>query len=139
MEKDQGFLIEFKEQRLQSSNIDIDTSNPNNDHLLAKYEDEFNKPDNLPSTRKVDHMIQLKQDNGSVNVCPFKYPDTHKEEIERLIDEMLRPGIIKPRVNPFASRMILVKKKDRHWRFCVDYHDLKTSTVPKKFPILKNC
>jgi len=95
----------------------------------------FIEPDSLPPAREFDHHIPLIPGVKPVNVKPYRHSPTQKDEIERQIKEMLSNGIIRPSQSPFASPVILVKKKDGTWRFCVDYRQLNNITVKNKYPL----
>ena len=103
--------------------------------VMSKWAGVFEAPDGLPPKRGHEHAIVLKEGSNPVGVRPYRYPQFQKDEIERLIKEMLAAGIIRPSTSPFSSPVILVKKKDGSWRFCVDYRALNKETVPDKYPI----
>lgn len=91
-------------------------------------------PDGLPPKRSIEHNVVLEGTN-LVRVRPYRYPHIQKEEIERLVSDMLQTGVIQPSHSPYSSPVILVKKKDGSWRFFVDYRALNKETIPDKYPI----
>ncbi|XP_068651582.1 uncharacterized protein [Aristolochia californica] len=93
------------------------------------------QPAALPPIRACDHRIRLKLCIEPVVVRPYRYPHLQKDEIERQCELMLTQGIIQTSRSPFSSPVLLVKKQDNSWQFCVDYRELNAHTVKEKFPI----
>jgi len=103
--------------------------------LLHTYHDVFAVPTGLPPSISNDHCIPLIKGADPVEVRPYRYPHSQKEEIEKMVSDMLQEGIIVPSTSPFSSPIVLVKKKDGTWRFCTNYRALNAITVKDNFSI----
>ena len=81
-------------------------------HLLQQNTDVFAGTKALPPARAYDHAITLQLGTRPINVRPYRYPHHQKNEIERMVRDMLHIGIVQPSISPFSSLVLLVKKKD---------------------------
>jgi len=103
--------------------------------ILQTFQDVFSEPKGLPPSRAHDHSIPLIEGDQPVLVRPYRYPYFQKEEIERIVQELLDSGVIRPSHSPFSSSVLLVQKANGTWRMCMDYQALNKVTVKDKFPI----
>lgn len=86
----------------------------------------FDEPSTLPPRRSADHKIPLILGAQPVKVRPYTYSQ---------LKQMLEQGVIRPSDSSFASLVLIVRKKDGSWRFCVDYRHLNAITVKNKHPM----
>lgn len=103
--------------------------------ILKEFQNVFNMPSGLPPKRSREHAITLQAGTSPINIRPYRYSHYQKNEIEKFVHEMLQAGIIKPSISPFSSLVLLAKKKDGGFRFCVDYRAVNKSTIPDRYLI----
>ena len=103
--------------------------------LIARRKRAFAGPDEpLGHTTIVKHAI----DTGEAR--PVKLPPRRMNEFQRKIadeeiDKMLEKGVIYPSDGPWASPIVLVKKRDNSTRFCVDFRKLNDLTRKDAYPL----
>jgi hypothetical protein len=96
--------------------------------LLLEYSDVFASSDaDLGRTDKLRHSIDT---TGSHPIRqPFRrVSPPQREEMRRLLNDMLARDVIQPSASPWASPVVLVRKKDGSLRFCIDYRRLNAVT-----------
>ena len=110
----------------------LSNQKPEVQRVLLSFSSVFELSNQLPLPPDHDHAIELELGTQAMNVQPYRYPQFHKDEIEKLVKEMLLTEIIQPSKSVFSSPVLLVKKKDSSWRFYMDYWALNLTT---KYPI----
>ena len=96
--------------------------------LLKTYSEVFakNKYD-MGKTNVVQHHIET-GDEPPFKQTPRRLPMQHHQEIQTQVRKLAETGVIRPSRSPYASNVLLVKKKDGSWRMCVDYRQLNNQT-----------
>jgi hypothetical protein len=109
---------------------------PDIQRILHKHKRVFEPiPPGQPPDRGFEHIIELEEGAKPVITTPYRHPKKHKDEIESAIKELLAMGHIRPSSSPFASSVVLVKKKDGTMRMCIDYRALNKRTIKNRYPI----
>ena len=89
----------------------------------------------LPPKIGIEHINEVKSRSNPIKVIPYRYPHHHETEIERLVQDLLKCGVITKSRSPYAAPVVLVRKKDGSFRLCIDYQGLNKITIKNKFPI----
>ena len=87
--------------------------------------------------RTVGHVAHkiITNDAPPVRMPFYKQPPHLQKEIDRQVQELLENDIIEESNSEYHSPVVLVKKKDGKFRFCVDYRKLNKITKPLSFPL----
>ena len=103
--------------------------------LMEDYDDIFSRGTfDMGRTSLVEHSI----DTGShrpIRQALRRHPRAHLDEIDRQVDELLQNDFVEPAASPWASNVVLVRKKDGSFRLCVDYRRLNSVTYKDSYPL----
>lgn len=103
--------------------------------LIDQFSSMFQPPSGLPPKRSSVHTIPLVPRAQPFRMRPYRYNSAQKDETEQQIQQLLANGWIQESQSPYASPVLLVKKKTGDWRLFVDYRKLNALTVKNKFPL----
>ena len=104
--------------------------------LLHKYSDVFSKDDaDIGLTHTVTHSIPVPPGTKPIRCAPRRMGPEKEAEIEKQLDKLLQQGLIEPGDGPWSSPVVLVRKKDQSFRFCLDYRALNDVTDKDAYPL----
>ena len=77
----------------------------------------------------IEHQIDLIPGASLPNHAPYRTNLEETKEIQRQVQELLDKGYVCESLSPCAVPIILVPKKDRTWRMCVDCRAINNITI----------
>ena len=96
--------------------------------LFRESSDVFSRgEDDLGNTPLLEHAIET---HGPPLRQPYQRqnPAVRREEMAQ-VQQMLSNNVIRPSNSPWASPVVMVRKKDGSLRFCVDFRQLNAATT----------
>lgn len=86
-------------------------------------------------------IVQHKVETGTtppIRLAPTRLPYHQRSVVREMLQGMVQHDIIEPSCSPWSSPIVLVKKKDGTYRFCVDYRHLNECTKKSCLPASTN-
>lgn len=102
--------------------------------LCLLFPDAFKDAVLFPPSREIEHTI----DTGTAHPIkrnPYKCSPLHRGLIDKFIAEHLANGTIRKSKSPWSSPILLVPKKNKEYRPCVDYRALNAVTLKDAYPL----
>lgn len=85
-------------------------------------------------TSKVTHKIRTKDDTPiSQRAC--RTSPALKAEIHRQVEKLKAQDVVENSDSPWVSPVVMIKKKDNTYRFCVDYRRLNSVIITDAHPL----
>ena len=82
-------------------------------------------------TNVIQHKVKL-TDDTPISCKPYPLPYAMREELRNKVDSMLEMGVVGPSTSPYASPIVMVKKKNGCNRVCVDF--MKSNKITEVDP-----
>ena len=83
------------------------------------------------------HNIRIKEGAKAYQKAPYRLSPEQKEALHAELGEFKQKGWIQPSQSEWATVALVVPKKDKAWRVCIDYRDLNALSELDAYPLLR--
>ena len=103
--------------------------------LLTEFQGSFSKDEwDIGLTHLAEHSINT-GNAEPIKQSPRRVPMAYAKEEKKAIEDLLEKGVIRKSTSPWASPIVLVRKKNGTVRPCVDYRRVNSLVKPDGFPL----
>ena len=131
-----------EKEKLLFSKIDLSGTKGWDPELLEEVKQQFCEYAHIFALKSLDmgHTSIVKHKIRLANYTPFKkryrrIPPNLFDEVKKHLKEMIEVGAIQKLSSPWASVVILVRKKDGSLRFCIDLRKLNAHTIKDAYSL----
>ncbi|GFV81656.1 retrovirus-related Pol polyprotein from transposon 412 [Trichonephila clavipes] len=90
----------------------------------------------LKKTKTVNIELDIAlTDDEPIFHKPRRLPFAKRDLVDAQVDEWVKNGIVEPCLSPYASQVVVVKKKDGKSRVCIDYRRLNRKLIKDNYPL----
>ncbi|GBG62610.1 hypothetical protein CBR_g31246 [Chara braunii] len=111
------------------------SSDPRVVRLLDEFVDIIESPTGVLPDRPISHEIVLKAGAEPPKGCIYRMSEEELEVLRAQLDDLLAKGWIRPSSSPYGAPNLLVRKKNKDLRLCIDYRKLNAQTVKNAGPL----
>ena len=103
--------------------------------LFERYEDVMSKSDlDVGETHLIEHRVQTGA-HPPIRQPLRRHPTAYNDAVDEHIDDLLRHGILEPCQGPWASNIVIVRRKNGKIRCCCDYRGVNACTYNDSYPL----
>ena len=103
--------------------------------VLERYHNAFNLLEGERGETDLTEMTIETGDSTPKKQPVRRVPFALRQELAKQLEKMQEEGVIQPSSSPWASAIVLVRKKDGGLRICADYRQLNSVTKLDTFPL----
>lgn len=89
----------------------------------------------VPGPALIPSQRIIRSSDSPVHCAPRRQSPPMQMESDKLTEAMEKSGITRPSNSPICSPVVLVKKKDGTFRFCIDYRRLNETLILDRYPL----
>jgi hypothetical protein len=116
--------------------VETPSFHPDLQYILSQHQVVFQNPQGLPPSYSVhDHSIPLVSRQSSPNVLPYRHPFFQKNEIEKIVQELLEVDVIHPQYQSLFFSSSHGTQERRYLVHVSYFRALNKLTIKEKFPI----
>ena len=130
---------------LKSKGFSLNTCAAENDtfsefiNSLYDYQDIFAYSEtDIPECNLLKCYLSTYPDAKPSRCRPYRLSDNMKVQVDKQLDQLLASGVIaEDNGSPFASPIVMIKKIDNSWRFCVNFRRLNAISISLFYELLQ--